>query len=68
MVNYRYDLTEIERNHEAYAYDGTVVASRSVRAQLKPPAKSKGLVTMPEILALPGAAKAKKARPEDPKT
>ena len=41
MVNYRYDLTEIEKNHEAYANDGTVAASRSVRALLRPPAKLK---------------------------
>jgi len=26
MVNYCYDLGEIERNHEAYAQDGTVAA------------------------------------------
>jgi malonyl-CoA decarboxylase len=31
MVNYRYDLTEIERNHEAYANARTVVASSSVK-------------------------------------
>jgi len=67
MVNYRYDLAEIERNHEAYAYDGTVTASRSVRAQLKAAPKAKGLVAMPDLLALPGTAKAKKARPEDSK-
>ena len=35
MVNYRYDLKEIERNHEAYANDGTVVASRAVRSLLR---------------------------------
>ena len=35
MVNYRYDLKEIERNHEAYANHGTVVASRAVRSLLR---------------------------------
>lgn len=35
MVNYRYDPKEIERNHEDYANEGTVAASRSVRALLK---------------------------------
>jgi malonyl-CoA decarboxylase len=35
MVNYRYDLKDIERNHEAYANDGTVAASRLVHALLK---------------------------------
>ena len=32
MVNYLYDLTQTERNHESYAMDGTVTASRAVRA------------------------------------
>jgi malonyl-CoA decarboxylase len=31
MVNYRYDLASIERNHEAYAANGTVACSASVR-------------------------------------
>ena len=31
MVNYRYDLAEIERNHEAYANDGAVIASGAVK-------------------------------------
>ena len=35
MVNYRYDLDDIERNHEAYANDGEVVASSGVRKLLK---------------------------------
>lgn len=35
MVNYRYDLNEIERNHEAYVNDGEIAASRRVRALLK---------------------------------
>jgi malonyl-CoA decarboxylase len=35
MVNYRYDLDDIERNHEAYANNGEVVASGSVRRLLK---------------------------------
>ena len=39
MVNYRYDLAEIERNHEAFANDGQVVASRAVRGMLRAPAK-----------------------------
>jgi len=39
MVNYLYDLKEIEKNHEAYANEGTVAASRGVRALLRPPAK-----------------------------
>ena len=35
MVNYLYDLGDIEKNHEAYANSGTVNASRSVKALLK---------------------------------
>jgi malonyl-CoA decarboxylase len=35
MVNYRYEISEIERNHEAFANDGTVVVSRAVRALVK---------------------------------
>ena len=31
MVNYRYDLAEVERNHEAYANRAEVVASQGVR-------------------------------------
>jgi len=35
MVNYLYVFNDIEKNHEAYANDGTVAASRAVRALLK---------------------------------
>jgi malonyl-CoA decarboxylase len=37
MVNYLYDLDEIERNHEAYAEGRTVVASGAVQRLLRPP-------------------------------
>ena len=40
MVNYRYDLKEIEKNHEAYANNGTVAASRPVRTLLRGAVKS----------------------------
>ena len=36
MVNYRYDLGEIEQNHEAYAEQRTVVASSTVRKLARP--------------------------------
>ena len=36
MVNYLYDLDEIEKNHEAYAEGRTVVASNSVQRLLRP--------------------------------
>lgn len=48
MVNYLYDLREIERNHEAYANDGTVTASRAVRSLLKVPDKPRAGKDKPE--------------------
>ncbi len=65
MVNYRYDLAEIERNHEAYADEGTVAASRAVRALLRPLPKVKGLAAVPDLLALPGVTKTKRTRSEE---
>ncbi|MET0431097.1 MAG: malonyl-CoA decarboxylase family protein, partial [Hyphomicrobium sp.] len=65
MVNYRYDLGDIERNHEAYADEGTVAASRAVRSLFKAPPKTKGLAAMPELLALPGVTKSKRGQGED---
>lgn len=52
MVNYRYDLKEIERNHEAYANHAVVAASRSVRQLLRSPPKSK-IKNPAKLLALP---------------
>ena len=37
MVNYLYDLDEIEKNHEAYAEGPTVIASGAVQRLLRPP-------------------------------
>jgi malonyl-CoA decarboxylase len=37
MVNYLYDLDEIEKNHEAYAEGREVVASSAVQRLLRPP-------------------------------
>jgi malonyl-CoA decarboxylase len=37
MVNYLYDLDDIEKNHEAYAEGPTVVASAAVQRLLRPP-------------------------------
>lgn len=39
MVNYRYELADIEANHEAFATRNTVVASSSVKKQLRPAIK-----------------------------
>lgn len=54
MVNYRYELKDIEKNHESYANDGPVACSRAVKSLLRQPktqaaAKSK---TPAEPLAL----------------
>jgi malonyl-CoA decarboxylase len=43
MVNYRYDPKEIERNHEDYANEGIVAASRAVRSLLKTKSKVRAL-------------------------
>ena len=37
MVNYLYDVDEIEKNHEVYADSRTVVASSTVQRLLRPP-------------------------------
>lgn len=60
MVNYSYDLKEIERNHEAYVNDGTIAASRVVRALLKGRTKVRPApaeVPAPAALPPPEAAK-----------
>ena len=55
MVNYRYDLKEIEKNHEAFANDGVVSVSRSVRQHLRAPAKGAKASEAAKLLMLPGA-------------
>jgi malonyl-CoA decarboxylase len=51
MVNYRYDVKDIEKNHEAYVNNGTVAASRAVKAILRSQ-KAKS-VEAPSVLMLP---------------
>ena len=41
MVNYLYDLDDIERNHEAFANNAEIVAASGVRKLLKPEAKGR---------------------------
>ena len=36
MVNYLYDIAQIERNHEAFAREGRVIAARAVERALRP--------------------------------
>ena len=38
MVNYLYDVSQIERNHEAFAREGRVIAARAVERALRPQA------------------------------
>jgi malonyl-CoA decarboxylase len=45
MVNYCYDLEEIERNHEAYAEKGEVIASSAVRRLARPDLAIREMVT-----------------------
>ncbi|MFA7505938.1 MAG: malonyl-CoA decarboxylase [Burkholderiaceae bacterium] len=40
MVNYRYDLKKVEENHEAYAHQRRVTASRAVRGLLPKPSRT----------------------------
>lgn len=53
MVNYRYDPREIEKNHEAYANEGTVSASRQVRALLRTAKKPAPLPPEPQLMIPP---------------
>jgi len=41
MVNYRYEIKDIEKNHEAYANDGPIACSRAVKALLRPAPKGR---------------------------
>ena len=47
MVNYLYDLNEIERYHEAFANQGLVVASNSVKKML-PSVRSRAIAAEPQ--------------------
>jgi len=48
MCNYRYELRDIEKNHEAFVNDGTVAASRQVYTLIRTERGRKG-----DFLALP---------------
>jgi malonyl-CoA decarboxylase len=54
MCNYRYELKDIEKNHEAYENDGTVAASRQVHALLKSKPERGRSEAGGRFLALPG--------------
>ena len=56
MVNYRYDLKEFERNHEAYANEGVVATSRAVRNLLRSAPKAVRPRAEPRLLPAPESA------------
>ena len=56
MCNYRYELRDIEKNHEAFVNDGTVAASRQVYTLVKTERGRKS-----DFLALPGLRTARPA-------
>jgi malonyl-CoA decarboxylase len=65
MVNYLYDLKDIERNHEAYANDGEIVASRTVRALLRSAGKGRGKTHEPALAITQKPQVGKKADSRD---
>ncbi len=54
MVNYLYEIKEIEKNHENYADTGVVTASRAVRGLLRPLDKARGPSPAGPALPPPG--------------
>lgn len=42
MVNYLYDLTAIEANHEAYENQGVIAAAKNVRSLVRTAEKQRG--------------------------
>jgi malonyl-CoA decarboxylase len=63
MCNYRYELRDIEKNHEAYVNEGVVAASRQVHALLR--FKSdRARAEAGRFLALPGLRTARPGRAE----
>jgi malonyl-CoA decarboxylase len=62
MCNYRYELKDIEKNHEAYENDGIVAASRQVHALLK---LERGRSEAGRFLQLPGLRTARSGQGRD---
>lgn len=54
MVNYLYDLRDIEKNHEAYANDGAVAASAAVRRLARARPATKGAARGPGAIGAAG--------------
>ena len=47
MINYRYDLSRLEQNHELYAANKEVIASPSVKTLFKETSGSKQSLLFP---------------------
>ena len=62
MCNYRYELREIEKNHEAYENEGAVAASRQVVALLKP---DRSKADASKLLAIPRLRTGRQAAPSE---
>jgi malonyl-CoA decarboxylase len=65
MCNYRYELKDIEKNHEAYVNEGAVAASRHVHALLKSKPDRARPETGSRLLALSGLRTAKSGAHQD---
>jgi malonyl-CoA decarboxylase len=63
MVNYLYELKEIERNHEAYANEGLVAAARSVRSLLRPQEKARAAAEPAGRAAQPAPGSLRRTEP-----
>lgn len=65
MVNYKYEIKDIEKNHEAYANEGRIATSRSVKAQLRPSKSKPGDVGKVLMLPHSGAGEPKESTSKD---
>ena len=65
MVNYLYDLDEIERNHEAFVNRGQIAASAAVK-KLLPAAPSRLRAALPGALGFERVEARFKAAPRAP--
>ncbi len=66
MVNYRYLIKDIEKNHEAYANEGTVATSRAVKSLLRPPKKN--AIEHGKVLMLPTLSSSSQQPDEEPES
>ena len=62
MCNYRYELKDIEKNHEAYENEGVVAASRQVHSLLK---LERGRSEPSRFLQLPGLRAARSSQDKE---